>query len=111
MIPRIRLSRNEKYLLKTACQSSKNVISDTDTNLSPQLFEIVLQSLVDKKLVYGKASSEKGQSFLYLSDYGKDYIAAYPSLRSPIIWKEIAWWVGTVLAIASTILSIYNFCK
>ena len=111
MICRQRLSDNEKTVLKAAAGAKNHFIQDTDTDLPLELFAAALLALQNKGMAYGHVSNQKGQCAMYLSDYGMQYLSKYPRLRNPGKWKAVIWWIGSVLAIASTILSIYNFCK
>lgn len=110
MIYRQRLSANEKAVLKAASEAKNHFIQDTDTDLPLELFAAAFLALQNKGMAYGHVSNQKGQCAMYLSDYGIQYLSKYPRLRNPVQWKEVVWWAGSVLAIASTILSIYNFC-
>ena len=73
-------------------------------------FNTAVRSLKSKELINAHFREGGGAIEARITDYGRQYMAEYPSLRNPIDWSIVAA-IASIATAISTTLALFVACS
>lgn len=98
---RIKLTKREKRVLRTLSKQGFNALSEFDA--------AAIRSLDNQGLVQGAYIEGSDVEGARLTNYGKEYLADNPKLRTPVDWAKVAA-IATIVGIIVTIVLFIIGC-
>lgn len=103
---RIKLSKSDKEVLRMIASGQHQCPAEYPSHT----FNTAVRMLKSKELITAHCR-EGGDVFdARITDYGRQYMAEYPSLRNPIDWSFVAAIASITTAIATT-LALFVGCS